>query len=58
MECGGERNFIGELIRLLERESLTYKTKKLPVGDYGWIWRCGNEEMELPIIIERKRAGI
>ena len=56
-ECGGDRVGLGELIRLISRTGVVYFSKKLKIGDYNWMWRCGGKEIEIPLIVERKRAG-
>ena len=47
-ECGGDRVGLGMNTR--------YRTCRLESGDYGWLWRAGGSERELPYLVERKRA--
>ena len=46
-----------QIARLLDKTNVRYRSKKLEVGDYMWIWRHNGQQMEIPFVIERKRAG-
>ena len=49
--------FLLQIARLLDKTDVRYRSKKLEVGDYMWIWRHNDKQMEIPLVIERKRAG-
>ncbi|CAC5425947.1 unnamed protein product [Mytilus coruscus] len=55
-EMGGDRVGLGDLCRMIEDVNIKYKTRKLPVGDYSWVWNCDGTERILPFLVERKRA--
>lgn len=42
---------------MIEGVNIKYKTRKLLVGDYSWVWNCDGTERILPFLVERKRAG-
>ena len=42
---------------MIEQTGTVYRTRKLPCGDYAWLWRCEGVERTLPFLLERKRAG-
>ncbi|VDI68102.1 Hypothetical predicted protein [Mytilus galloprovincialis] len=55
-EMGGDRVGLGDLCRMIEGVNIKYKTRKLLVGDYSWVWNCDGTERILPFLVERKRA--
>jgi len=56
-ELGGDRVGLGRLAEALTDLHVKYKTKRLAVGDYQWLWRTKGHELVLPLLVERKRAG-
>ncbi|XP_064600566.1 uncharacterized protein LOC135466800 isoform X2 [Liolophura sinensis] len=55
-ESGGDVVGLGQLCKMFEDVGIKYRTEILDCGDYQWKWRCDQEEITLPVVIERKRA--
>ena len=47
-----------QVCNLLKRRDIRFKTCYLNVGDYCWFHRSNGAEVQLPVIVERKRAGL
>ena len=47
-----------QLAQLLVQAEVRFRTCRLVNGDYAWLWRKCGEERVLPLLMERKRAGL